>query len=620
MHEILLVVCLTLTVLAGTALSDRLRLPAPMVLIALGVIGSFLPFVPEIGLSPDFVLFGLLPPLLYATALQTSIIDIRANLTNVALLSIALVVVTTVTVGATVHLLMPDVPWPVALALGAVVAPPDAVSASAVARRIGLPRQIVTVLEGESLLNDATALVALRAAIAATAGSIAIGEIGLDFLIAAGGGILVGLVVAVLVMQVRRRVHDPLIDTGISFVIPFAAYLLAEEIEASGVIAVVVAGLIIGHKAPIVQTSGSRITERITWASVAFLLEHAVFLLIGLQVSRIVMGVDGTLSWGYVLGVCAAVLAVVIATRIVWVCLTTWLQNLRTPAAQRPPWSHALVTSWAGMRGVVTIAAVFVIPATVPHHDVLVLASLAVVLGTLYLQGLTLPWLTRVLHVQPNDPAVDALARATLLQQASEAGFTELESIEAGELAGGSDPHEVCARIRERVDHRTFAAWERLSTTAGQETPSEAYTRIRSRMLTAERARVLEIRSQGKVPSQVVREVLGMLDLEESMLDSGSEAREAIVATGTGEGGYCEELAQCPSVAIAEDPVCRRCEAEGTHPVALRQCLECGEIGCCDSSPGQHATDHFHRTGHPVMQPAEQGESWRWCYVHSLTA
>ena len=139
-------------------------------------------------------------------------------------------------------------------------------------------------------------------------------------------------------------------------------------------------------------------------------------------------------------------------------------------------------------------------------------------------------------------------------------------------------------------------------------------------MLTAERARVLEIRSQGKVPSQVVREVLGMLDLEESMLDSGSEAREAIVATGTGEGGYCEELAQCPSVAIAEDPVCRRCEAEGTHPVALRQCLECGEIGCCDSSPGQHATDHFHRTGHPVMQSAEQGESWRWCYVHSLTA
>nr|WP_283774942.1 Na+/H+ antiporter [Brachybacterium equifaecis] len=611
---------MTLTVLAGTALSDRLRLPAPMVLIALGVIGSFLPFVPEIGLSPDFVLFGLLPPLLYATALQNSIIDIRANLTNVALLSIALVVVTTVTVGATVHLLMPDVPWPVALALGAVVAPPDAVSASAVARRIGLPRQIVTVLEGESLLNNATALVALRAAIAATAGSIAIGEIGLDFLIAAGGGILVGLVVAALVMQVRRRVHDPLIDTGISFVIPFAAYLLAEEIEASGVIAVVVAGLIIGHKAPIVQTSGSRITERITWASVAFLLEHAVFLLIGLQVSRIVMGVDGTLSWGYVLGVCAAVLAVVIATRIVWVCLTTWLQNLRTPAAQRPPWSHALVTSWAGMRGVVTIAAVFVIPATVPHHDVLVLASLAVVLGTLYLQGLTLPWLTRVLHVQPNDPAVDALARATLLQQASEAGFTELESIEAGELAGGSDPHEVCARIRERVDHRTFAAWERLSTTAGQETPSEAYTRIRSRMLTAERARVLEIRSQGKVPSQVVREVLGMLDLEESMLDSGSEAREAIVATGTGEGGYCEELAQCPSVAVAEDPVCRRCEAEGTHPVALRQCLECGEIGCCDSSPGQHATDHFHRTGHPVMQSAEQGESWRWCYVHSLTA
>ncbi|SLM88608.1 Na+/H+ antiporter [Brachybacterium nesterenkovii] len=614
MHTTLLLVGLTVAVLAGTALSERLRLPAPMVLIALGAIGSFLPFVPEVALTPDLVLIGLLPPLLYASSMQTSIIDIRANLTSVALLSVALVAVTTVTVGAVAHALVPGISWAAALALGAVVAPPDAVSASAVARRIGLPRRIVTVLEGESLLNDATALVALRTAVAALSGTVAAGAIALDFLVAAGGGALLGIGVAAVVLRLRARIRDPLIDTGVSFVVPFVAYLLAEELHASGVIAVVVAGLIIGHRAPIVQTSGSRLTERVTWSTVAFLLEHAVFLLIGLQATRIVTGLDGSVSVGRMLTACAAVLGTVIATRLLWVLLTQWLRGLRTPPEDREPWSHALVTGWAGMRGVVTIAAVFVIPAEVPHHDLLVLIALAVVLGTLYLQGLTLPVLTRALGVEPQDPAADALARATLLQQAADAGLAELDACTE------ADPHGVETVLRDRLDRRTFAAWERLSTTTGIEAPSEAYTRIRTRMIAAERARILEIRSLGKVPSHVVREVLGMLDLEESMLDAAREEREEIVATGIGQGGHCAELRSHPAIATTPDPRCAQCEAEGTVPVALRQCLECGSVGCCDSSPGQHATEHFHRTGHAVMQSAEPGETWRWCYVHAVTA
>ncbi|MBK0330982.1 Na+/H+ antiporter [Brachybacterium sp. MASK1Z-5] len=616
MHIVLFIVLLVVTVLAGSAIADRLRLPAPMVLIVIGVIASYLPFVPAVRLTPELVLLGLLPPLLYSSALKTSLVDIRANLRTVAMLSIALVVVTTVTVGATVHLLMPDVPWPVALAVGAVVAPPDAVSASAVARRIGLPRQIVTVLEGESLLNDATALVALRAAVAAIAGTVAVGSIGLDFLIAAGGGVIVGLAVAFAVLTVRRWVHDPAVDTGISFVVPFAAYLLGEELHASGVIAVVVAGLLIGHKAPLVQTSTSRLTENATWTSIAFLLEHAVFLLIGLQFSQIIAGVSHSLSWGFVLGVCAAALAVVILTRLAWMCASRLVMTLWVPADRRPPWPNVVVTGWAGMRGVVTIAAVFVIPASVPHHDVLVLIALVAVLGTLYLQGLTLPWLTRVLRVVPNDPAADALARATLLQKAADAGNTVLAS------CGEQDDPAVVQMIRDRQDQRTFAAWERLSTQVGQESPSDAFTRIRTRMLAAERARVLEIRSKGKVPSHVVREVLGMLDFEESLLDSGTEAREDIVATGSGEGGWCEDLRRYPAVGTPapERAFCRRCREEGTTTVALRQCLECGEVGCCDSSPGQHATAHFHDTSHPVMQSAEPGETWRWCYVHQATA
>lgn len=614
MHVVLLLVCLAVAVLIGTALSERLRLPAPMVLIVLGAAASFLPFVPAIELSPEVVLFGLLPPLLYSTALQTSIIDIRANIRPVLALSVALVAVTTVTVGVVVHLLVPEIGWPVALALGAVVAPPDAVSASAVARRIGLPRQIVTVLEGESLFNDATALVALRAAVASIAGSIAAFQIGLDFVIAAGGGVVIGLAIAFVVIKVRPRIHDSLIDMGVSFVVPFAAYLAAESIEASGVIAVVVAGLLIGHKAPIVQTSGSRITERVVWATTSFLLEHAVFLLIGLQAASIITGIEDDLGLWSVVAFCAAVLATVILTRVVWLCITHWLNNLRTPPDERVPWSHALVESWAGMRGVVTIAAVFVIPPTVPQHDLLVLAALVVVLGTLYLQGLTLPLLTRLLHVRPADPAADALARATLLQKATDAGLEELERCQE------QDPEAVTAAIRDRLDQRTFAAWERLSTTPGQETPSQAYTRIRRRMLARERERVVAIRRKRKFPSHVVQEVLTTLDHEEALLDPEIESREPLAARGSGEGGYCDDLARFGSRPAPEHPVCERCVAEGTEPVALRLCLECGNIGCCDSSPGRHATEHFHRTGHPVMQSAQPHENWRWCYVHQLTA
>lgn len=292
MHTALLLVGIVVTVLAGTALSERLQLPAPMVLIALGVIGSLLPFVPVVELGPELVLVGLLPPLLQSSALQSSIIDIRANLTSVILLSVTAVVVTTFTVGWVLDLLMPDIPWPVALALGAVVAPPDAMPASAVARRIGLPRRIVTVLEGESLLNDATALVSLRTAIAAITGAVGLGSISLDFLIAAGGGAL------------------------------------------------------IGHKAPVVQASGSRITERTT---VAFLLEHAVFLQIGLQVVSICTGLNVTDAWSRVVLVCAGVLAAVIVTRMAWVLLNHWLRGLRTAPADREPWSHAILTGWAGM-------------------------------------------------------------------------------------------------------------------------------------------------------------------------------------------------------------------------------------------------------------------------------
>ncbi|MGH3361052.1 MAG: cation:proton antiporter, partial [Nocardioides sp.] len=270
MEIALLIVALAVGVLAGTALAGRLDISAPLLLIAAGIGVSFVPGVPELQLHPDVVLFGLLPPLLYAAALQTSLVDFTANRRPILLLSVGLVVFTAVGVGVLVHAVLPGTSWPAAFAIGAVVAPPDAVAATSIGRRIGLPRRLVTILEGESLLNDATALVSLRTAIAAGAGSVALIDVGADFALAAGGGTAAGLLAYWLVSRVRRRVVDPVFDTGVSLLTPFAAYLGAELVHGSGIIAVVVAGLLLGHRAPVLQTASSRISERMNWRTIAF--------------------------------------------------------------------------------------------------------------------------------------------------------------------------------------------------------------------------------------------------------------------------------------------------------------------------------------------------------------
>ena len=618
MESAFFLVVLVVAILAGTALAARLGSPAPLLLIAAGVAGSFIPGVPEVHLEPEVVLLGLLPPLLYATAVQTSLVDFAANKRTILLLSVGLVVFTTLGVGVVVHGLLPDAGWPVASAIGAVVAPPNAVAATAVARRIGLPRRLVTILEGESLLNDATALVSLRTAIVAIGAGVSAWQVAGDFLLAAGGGALIGFVVFRVVAWFRPLISDPVLDTAVSFVIPFVAYLGAEAIHASGVLAVVVAGLLLGHKAPLLQTAKSRITERTNWKTIAFLLENLVFLLIGLQAQWIVRDVlRSGVALELVVAVCLATLAAVIVLRLAWVFPARYLLIRPGPdptTGHRPPVANTFILGWAGMRGVVTLAAAFVIPPGTPYREVLLLAAFTVVAGTLFIQGLSLPRLARWLRVRPPDPMEDALARATLLQQASKAAEERLAALEF------EDPHGVVELIRQRSEQRNFAAWERLGTTDDQETPSELYARIRTDMITAERQRVLQVRAGGQVSSEVVAEVLAMLDLEESMIDDTQPER--IETSGpsrhrTGEG--CADLDRYPVVAIEGDRVCQRCLEEGLIWVALRQCLECGNIACCDSSPGRHATAHFHETTHPVMQSAQPGEDWRWCYVHHTT-
>lgn len=611
---------LTAAVIAITAVAGKLNLPAPLVLMVVGIAASFVPQIPQVHLSSEVVLLGLLPPLLYAAAIRASVIDFRAQAPVIGLLSVGLVVITALAIGVLVRLLL-GVPFAVGVAIGAVVAPPDAVAATSVARRVGLPRRIVTILEGESLFNDATAITCLRVAILAMSADVGIGHIGLAFVVAAGGGVLIGLVVAFLAVRIRAAITSPRLDNALSLLLPFAAYLPAEEIRigglnASGVVAVVTAGLLIGHKAPIVQTARSRLSERMNWATIQFLLENAVFLLIGLQARSIITDLPGSgASPGLIAVVCAAVFVGVIVIRLVVVAVSRVLL-LRTGGLRGGSWAQTAIIGWAGMRGVVTLAAAFVLPQQTPYRSVLVFAAMVVTAGTLLLQGLTLPALARRAGLHGPDPREDALQAASVLESSSRAALERLE-----EIRRPSDAQATLDQLRERISRRTNEMWEHLGTGSEVETPAEEYRRLRLATLAAERAEVLRIRSLGQVDHDVIDDVLYTFDVEESMLtvledQTGEVSESEPLLTRASLEGDCEHLRDAPHVIKPNGPaVCQDCQREGLRWVHLRLCLTCGKIGCCDSSIGKHATRHFHDTGHPVIRSFEQGEKWRWCYL-----
>src|SRR6476469_5338241 len=614
---------LVAVVCAASAIGRRFNIPVPLLLVLAGVAGSFLPFIPPVELNPELVLVGLLPPLLYAAAFRTSLFDFTSNRRSIGLLSVGYVIFGTLGVGAVVWWLFPEIPLPAAIALGAVVAPPDAVAATAIARRVGMPRRIVNILEGESLVNDATALVCLRASVAAIAGSVSALDVAGGFVLAAGGGLVVGLAAAYLLTEIRKRISNVAINTSTSLMAPFVAFLPAEAIHASGVLAVVVTGLVMGTKAPSMPNGAARLSQRSNWNTVQFLLENSVFLLIGLQVRTIIEGIqDDSLGAGRIWAGCAVILLAVLLLRPVWVFPATYLPRL-IPAVQRadpaPPWQFAAIVSWAGMRGVVTLAAVLVLPADLEHRSVLILAAMVVVGGTLTLQGFTLPALVRLLRVQGPDQREDALNQASLMQLATAAGVARLQ-----ELRTDDDPPEVVAMLKRRTQERGLAAWERLGRpTAEAATPSQRYAQLRLAMLDAERAKVLELRRGGEYAHEVLSEVLDRLDVEESMLDISLEELDTPAEGGGGEGiarpgGVCGHLESAPDPEVPRDPFCADCRREGTTPVHLRMCLACGSVGCCDSSPGTHASRHFEATGHPVMRSIEPGEDWRWCYEDDL--
>ncbi len=605
------VVVIGVLVLAVSAGARRVGLPGPLALLVVGMGVSLVPRAPSVELTPDLVLLGLLPPLLYNAAIRTVLVDVRRDARAIGMLSVGLVLFTTVGVGVVAWWLLP-VSFAAALALGAVVAPPDAVAATTVARQVGMPRRVVSVLEGESLLNDATALVALRAAIAALGGTVTLGWLGQQVLLSAVGGAVVGVAVAFAVAKVRRHVDDTLTDVGLSLVTPWLAYLPAEHFHASGVLAVVIAGLIVGHASPAIQSAQSRLLEGTNWATIGFVLEGAVFLLIGLQLRTILGNVaDAGVPALTIALATAGVFAATVVLRMAWVSAAWGARLLRAPGDAALGGRELLVVGWAGMRGVVTLAAVFLLPVDTVHRDVLVFIAFAVTVLTLTVQGLTLPWLTRRLGVRGPGFHEDLLQQASVYQRAVQAGHDRLEAIVTGD-----EPPEVIARLRAAADSRADALWEAVG--PGSDSPAATYARLRREMLDAERAELLAQRDSGRYDSEVLRPVLSAVDLEEVVLgrviERDRHARDADVRGRWDERCVHLNAPDSPSLPPPGD-VCPACVAEGTQWVNLRQCVACGAMGCCDSSPARHATRHHDETGHPVIRSAEPGEAWRWCYV-----
>lgn len=508
---------------AGAA--RRTPIPAPLLLVAVGLLGAYVPGVPDYTLDPHIVLPLVLPPLLHTAAVDSSYLDLRANIRPVALLSVGYVLFATVVVGYLAYLLVPDLPLTAALVLGAVIAPPDAVAATAIARRLGLPNRITTILQGESLVNDATAITAYKVALAAAVGAGAswAGGIG-EFALASVGGVGVGLLLMVPIHWLRTHLKEALLQNTLSLLIPFVAYAAAEHVGASGVLAVVVVALYLGHRSWQVDFA-TRLQEEAVWKMVAFVLESAVFALIGLQLPYVLKGL-GDYGLGEALGYAAGVFLAVVVVRFVWVFPATFVpRRLSKRIREREPdtnWTAPLIVGWAGMRGVVSLAIAFSIPLTTaddelfPARNLVLFLTFTTVIGTLVVQGLTLPPLIRLLKLPGRDAYAETLAEAQAQSEASRAAERRLEELLADER--NALPQPLADRLRTVLERRRNSVWERLGAVneITGESADDTYRRLAREMINAEREVFVELRDQRRIDDEMRRTLLRRLDLEEA--------------------------------------------------------------------------------------------------------
>lgn len=546
--------------LVVTGFARSWGLPAPLLVTAVALAASFLPGLPPMEIDSEVILTVILPPLLYSAALDVSWQSFRGSIKQIRRLGIFLVIVTALVVGVVAYFLIPDMTLPAAILLGAIVAPPDAVSAAAIGRKLGLPRRVMTVLSGESLINDAASLTLVRVFTLIIAGtSLTIWQDLGIFGLAIGVGLVVGGVLGVLVHWIRMRINDPVVETIMSILLPFVAYILAEHLSGSGVIAVVTAGLYIGYNSP-KEGYATRLQERPLWTSIDVILEGFVFALIGLQLNTVVHDlVVSERSLSQTLTAAGVVLVVVILVRPLFVFESyvrnringRWLRPLRIRLSRGHPslrwlrgtaepklnWRELTVISWTGMRGVVTLAAavsVVVSPTRIPAQDTIFIIAFVVTVGTLLLQGLTLPFVIRALKVQdPAEDDADVRSEMRLNQRTTEAAIELLEkrrpdwSKQYGDEAVDAVVNRLKARLERQAEtfRRDAEEEEVEERNAPVRLRGSQIQDIRRELLDRRREIVLEEREKGNLDEEVMRRVLVTLDAEELAMDSAQASR-----------------------------------------------------------------------------------------------
>ncbi len=523
--QLLIVLCVASVTLVAVAVLRRAGIPAPVVLVVAGLVIGFLPFVPDVSLEPDVVLLGLLPLLVFDAAVTSSPTGFYRDAGSIGALAVLLVIVTAFGVAAVAHWLG-HLSWPIAFVLGTAVGPTDAAAATAVARRIGLPRRLVTILEGEALFNDATALVLYAAAVtAATTGQFSVAHTAGSIVYAVVAGTGIGLAVGFVGRWLRNRIDDPPIEIAGSILLAYVAYLPAEEAHASGVLAAVTAGLYLGwHSSSGAFSARSRLVSNAFWETLVFLVNAALFVLVGLEFHTFRLEARGPLGRLVVTGL-GVVLAVILA-RMVWMWLFGWvgrgLPNVKH-GFRSGNWRERLVLGWAGMRGAITLAALLAVPRTTAAGDPLagrndiIYLGFAVIIVTLVGQGMTLPLLVRRLRL-PENPSVADAERAARVELARAALDRIGAACENGEL-----PDELTDGLRAQYLGRL----RRLQTSPEGQTldgnvvaTARVELDIRRDLIALQRRKLLTLRDQGRIGVTTLRTIERDLDLEEARLTS----------------------------------------------------------------------------------------------------
>jgi Na+/H+ antiporter len=521
-HEQLQLLLLLLAGLGLLLLSQPLRIPYPILLVVGGLLLGFLPGVPNLELPPDVVLIGVLPPLLYSAAFNTGLRELKENLRPISFLAVGLVAMTTLTVAVAAHYAI-GLSWAAAFVLGAVVSPTDPLAATSIGRRYGVPRRALAVIEGESLVNDGTALVLFKFAVAAAvAGTFSLMNATLDFVWTVAGGIGVGLLIGHGIRLIRRRLDNPPLEIMIAFLTGYFTYVPASAVGASGVLAVVTAGVYMGWHTPELTTVETRLQGAGFWAIFSFVLNALLFGLVGLQLRPILDGLAGH-STGALLGYGVLVSAAVIVTRSAWVFLLAHVPLVRlTAEGQRPPWQRLAFVGWSGMRGAITIAAALAIPLTTksgaPFEDrgLIVYLAFCVVFATLVLQGLSLPLVIRLLGLE--DDGLDEKENAKARIHAADAALERLEEL----VEDGAVREDTAERMRGQYEFRKnrFRARFDAEDDGAIEERSQQYQRVRRELLDAERSSLVALRNEGRISEGVMQRVQRDLDLEDSRLDA----------------------------------------------------------------------------------------------------